>query len=304
MIDRLRAWNPSMAEYHEDLSISSGLIAGYRDGLSVALADQLRPRQVATSPPLVRGTLLHAMLSGDQTASVHVAPPTVTARRGARWLEALERARLARADALALASDVAACCCAWASLWMPFEGYRRAWLDSAPPPMRAAVRRFCMAPWPDSGARSQLRAMLSRWRVWPEVSHRWEPDEVPGAVCRIRQDIVAKAPSGAVVALSFKTTTRPLGATSWWPFWSRTYRRSEAFYRAGLRDLLGEQAFHQVLAVVRLEAPFPWAIYSLEDRAAELDETWSAEVVPAIREITEALARGEMHGPEERGIEI
>lgn len=302
--DRLRAWSPSMAEYHANPAISSGLIAGHREGLSVALADRVRPRTVATAPPLVRGTILHAWISGDQTASVHVAPPTVTARRGAEWQRALERAQLGRADALALASDVAACCCAWASLWMPSEGHRRAWLDAAPPPMRAAVRRFCLAPWPDSGARSQLRAMLSRWRVWPEVSHRWAPPEVPGAVCRIRQDVIAEAPSGAVVALSLKTTTKPLGASSWWPFWSRAYRRPEAFYRVGLRDLFGARPFHQALAVVRLEPPYPWAIYSLEERAAELDETWSAEVVPAIREITEALGRGEMHGPEERGIEL
>lgn len=31
-LGRLRAWSPAMAEYHSDLSISSGLIAGHREG--------------------------------------------------------------------------------------------------------------------------------------------------------------------------------------------------------------------------------------------------------------------------------
>ena len=151
--------------------------------------------------------------------------------------------------------------------------------------------------------------MFNDWESWPEVSYRWVPKDrdgapIEGAVCRIRQDLVARAPSGAWVSLQLKTTTATgLPERSWWPFWRRWYKRKSAFYRAGMLDLFGDTAFKDIYVVARLVEPYPWSWYDLHDRADELDNLWYTELVPEIKSIAESLGLGEAYGPEERGIE-
>ena len=283
VLSRLRAWHPSMTDYHRHASISSGFLAAahaeYGEGLSVALAERRawlnEPLRVTTTPRLAAGVALHAWLEDDPDTVIRIAPPAVKVRRGKKWTAALAAAEAAGASALLLAPHYLDLVRAWSSLIDPPEGA-------------------------DTGAKSSIRAMLRRWspRV-PEVSHRWSPFE--GCTCRIRPDLVCQAPSSTWYGISIKTTEIPLTPGRWWPFWTRHYRRSEAMYRAGLRDLFGDVPFRQLLVVARLVEPYPWAIFDLEERAAELDEAWETDVLPQLRIITEGLAVG--HGPEERGFE-
>jgi len=281
---RLVAWRPTMTEYHRHPSISSGFLSAahseYGEGLSVALAERndwlvrtAAGAEPTTKENLAAGITLHAWLEGDKETRIRVAHPRIKARRGEKWKAELSWARAVGAAALLLSEHHTKLCRAWDSL----------------------VGRD---PSVDTGAKVAIRAMLRRWSPrHPEVSHAWEPFE--GCVCRIRQDLIAKAPSGVWYAISIKTTETPLTPGRWWPFWTRHYRRSEAFYRAGLRDLFGSTPFRQLLVVARLVPPWPWAIFDLEERAEELDNSWEQDVLPQLKVITEGLAVG--HGPEERG---
>ena len=155
----------------------------------------------------------------------------------------------------------------------------------------------------DTPAKREILAIFRRWTPrFPEVSHVWEPfvvDEL--GQCRIREDAVVQAPGGAWCAVQIKSTAAPL-ATYMRRFWPRYVRRSSAFYRQGLLDLFGDTPFVQLLVVARLVPPYPWAIFSLAEHTETLDGIWTAELVPTLRDVTEALARGEQFGPEERGL--
>lgn len=113
---------------------------------------------------------------------------------------------------------------------------------------------------------------------------------------------MARAPSGMWGAFQIKTTSQPLTPGRWWPFWRRWYLRSSALYREGLRDLMAGEPFRQFLIVARLEAPYPWALFDLEERAEEIETAWRDDVTPELENITSALAAGRCYGPEEKGL--
>lgn len=288
---RLRAWSPSMAEYHAGFEVSQGFLADYRHlGLSEAIHARTLPRsRMTTKTELACGTTLHAWLqegvswspAGNwppgrgsrwqrrEGSSIRVAPPGVEARRGKEWAAALADAR--GADVLLLHKDFEAC---------------RASFDS--------LHRG------DTGRKREILAMHFNWRRWAEVSWRWELEEVPGLICRIRQDLVCEAPSGAWYCPGIKTTSKPVNERHWWPFWRRYYREAEALYREGLRNLFDATPFRQVLIVARTVPPYKWTWWDLESKAQELADVWYSELVPDLREIKETMDRGEWYGPEER----
>lgn len=279
----LRAWRPAMGLYHMDASISSGFLSAViHDGLSTALHRRSRPFQELTEEPqLARGAALHAWLSKDSDTRVLRAPIGLKVRRGERWDAERLKAIREGASVLLKAEDYDTCMCAWYSLTAPLT----AWGIY------------------DTSAKAEIRAIYKRWGGVPEVSHRWQPPEVPGCWCRIRQDVVAQPPSAEWWGtFSIKTTSKALTDSSWWPFWRRYYMKAEAFYRAGLKNLFGETPFRQFLILARLEPPYPWRIIDLADMAEELDDLWYSKLVPQLAEVTQALARGDRHGPEERGL--
>lgn len=286
---RLTAWRPSMTAYHEHQSISSGFLgkahSRYGEGLSAALHERQEwlaelaaaraagfQKIPATAPLLAKGAALHAWIEDDKAAIIRRAPPEVKVRRGKRWEAALRSALEDGADALLLTSELEELFYAWSSLILA-----------------------------DTEAKREILAILRRWspRV-PEVSHLWSPFE--GCWCRIREDLMARAPSGMWGAFQIKTTSQPLTPGRWWPFWRRWYLRSSALYREGLRDLMAGEPFRQFLIVARLEAPYPWALFDLEDRAEEIETAWRDDVAPELENITSALAAGRCYGPEEKGL--
>lgn len=294
----LRAWNPSMAEYHLGPEVSSGFLAeADREGLSVALhrralahavaAASPRGRPLTTDPRMGRGILMHKNLSGDSETLIWTAQ-RARARRGAAWEHEVEQAEAAGADAVLLAHEVEAVAGSWASLWSEIG---QPLAENGGPP------------WRDTDAKRQIRAILKAWspRV-PEVSHRWEV--LPGCWARIREDIVARAPSRMWAGFSIKTTTTPLVERHWWRFWRRWYARGDALYREGMRNLFGGEPVRRFLIVARLVPPYPWGLFDLSTRDAELDIIWEEGLLPQLREITEILACGESHGPEERGLDL
>lgn len=293
MIEKLTAWRPSMREYHTHPSISSGFLYQVtEEGLSAALG----ARDVAihagptTDPQLGKGTTLHAWIEGDEEAKILSTsgatgiwrkafprasdPGPVKVRRGKAWEAALVGATMAQADVLLKDEELAGLTLAWKSL-----------LNAGTP------------------AKRQILHLLRTWspRV-PEVSHLWEVGEIPGCFCRIREDMITQAPSGAWCCVQIKTTAVPLGR--WWNHWRRYVRRSTAFYRAGERDLFGDTPFRQLLIVARTEPPYEWALFDIEKESEDLDAISTDYILPALREITETLARGERFGPEERGLDL
>lgn len=325
IIDRLTAWTPTMQEYHdptrEPFEFSSSFLASVRDGLSVALERRSSGSAMTTDKRMGRGGWLHALFSGDPTARFHVAPAEVRVRRGAKWAAAVEYGHEIGAEAVLLVSDVLDCWAAWRSLWGPTEEWKIlsrlleacAHSQYFPVTARDALQAWCdrnrgkRLP-ADSEAKRTIRAILRRWSPrFPEVSHRWELSGVPGCRCRIREDLIPQAPSGAWATLQFKTTEKPLTG-----FVSRDLLRSLAFYREGHRDLFGRERFRQLLVVVRFEPPYPWAIFDVSSWAEDLDAAWNETLfgytmkyglrVPGLAEITEILARGDRHGPEEKGL--
>lgn len=277
LIQRITAWAPTMAEYHSGAEISSGFLGDVAsEGLSAALFARMNGQSITTDRRMGRGTLLHKWFSSDAGAAIAVAPPDVRARRGKKWALAVAAAEAKGASAIVTAEDKNLCLLSWYSL-------------------------LALPPFEDTPAKAQIRFMLKTWSPrFAEVSHRWEP--LPGAACRLREDWIGRAPSGGWGTIQLKTTEASIA--TWWSYWRRYVRRASAFYRAGLRNLFGETPFAQHLVVARLAPPFPWAIFSLEDRADELSEIWHGEVLHMIEWISETLARGEMHGPEEKGLAL
>lgn len=280
---RLLSWRPTMAEYHSDSSISSGFLRdAAQEGLSVALTARGNGYELSTDRRMGRGTLLHKWFTSDESARILIAPADVRVRRGKRWDAAREEAAAASADAVVTVEDAEVCARSWLSL-------------------------LAVPPYRDTPAKSQIRAVLRNWSPrFCEVSHRWEPEEVPGCVCRIRQDWVGRAPSGCWGDVQLKTTEKSLA--TWWRYWRRYVQRASAFYQRGMRDLVGAP-IRQFVVVARLPKdaqaegwPYPWAIFDLLPHADSLDALWNLEIVPGLRDIANALARGEAFGPEERGI--
>jgi hypothetical protein len=277
---RLQHWRPTMKNYHAHESVSCGFLGGaMRQGLSTSWHRASQPFQDLTDDPqLARGAALHAWLSKDYGTGVSRADPKIKTRRGAAWDVERVKAIAKGASVLLKFEDWEKCFASWHSL-LAEPGFE------------------------DTPAKSEIRAIYKRWEGFPEVSHLWKPTEVPGCLCRIRQDIIAKPPGGDWWgAFSIKTTTKSLTDSSWWPFWRRYYMRSEAFYRAGLNDLFWEVPFKQFLIIARLEPPYPWRIVDLSDWAEEMDDVWYSQLVPQLADITERLARGDHYGPEEGGL--
>lgn len=277
---RLTQWRPAMQEYLADASISSGFLGTtLSEGLSAALYEHVQPRAgPTTAPALAKGAALHAWLTDDTTTVVRAAVGC-DVRMGARWTGWLEWARAAGVDVLLTQTGMLECIRAIGSLELL-----------------------------DTGAKREIYAMFRRWRSWPEVSHKWVPQDEDGkpverAVCRLRQDLVARRPTGGWVSVQVKTTKATgLPEAAWWRFWRKAYRGSSAFYRAGMRNLFGDEPLKELFVVVRLEPPFPWAWYDLADRAEELDLLWYSEQIPEIRMISQQLGQGKRHGPEEEGV--
>jgi hypothetical protein len=69
-------------------------------------------------------------------------------------------------------------------------------------------------------------------------------------------------------------------------------------------DLFQGEPFEHLLIVGRTVAPFQWALFSLADYAEELDDLWTEDILPRLKDITETFARGETYGPEERGLQL
>jgi hypothetical protein len=306
----LRAWRPTMADYHAGPEISGSFLADVlREGLSVALHNRAeqqataarspRGRAVTTDARMAKGIALHKLISGDQDTVIRTARLRVVVRRGALWEDDLAAATRAGADALLLTSDAVAVAESWGSLWPrelleTWEVIReQATAAGLPVPDGEPVARE------DTGQKSLIRAILRRWSPSvPEVSHRWEV--VPGLWARIRWDMVSRAPSGVWTATSIKTTETPLVDRAWWRFWRRWYAVSDALYRDGLRNLFGAEPCARQTIVARLVPPYPWRRFDLSTRDAELDIIWEEEILPTLREIADAFARGEAHGAEER----
>lgn len=277
---RIEHWRPSMKDYHADGSFSSGLLSAVMaEGQSTAWHRASQPFQELTDDPqLACGAALHAWLAKDHGTGVSRADPKIKTRRGAAWDVARATAIFKGDSVLLKFEDWATCRASWDSLLAEPGFY-------------------------DTPAKSEIRTVYKRWEGFPEVSHRWEPPEVPGCVCRIRQDVIAKPPSADWWgAFSIKTTSKSLTDSSWWPFWRRYYMYTEAFYRAGLKDLFKDVPFRQFLIIARLEPPYPWRIVDLSEKSDELDDLWYSELVPQLSDITERLARSDKHGPEEGGL--
>ena len=279
--ERLVHWRPAMAEYLSDPSISSGFLSTVMsDGLSTALHEHGQTRQgPTTEPALAKGAALHAWLTQDETTTVWAAVGC-DSRSGGKW-----------------------------SQWLAWATARGVDVLLTQPGMLEIARAAASLERLDTPKKREIRSMFRDWRSWPEVSHRWVPqardgEPVDGAVCRIRQDLVARSPRGLLVSVQVKTTgATGLPESSWWPFWRRWYKRSAAFYRAGMRDLAAGEPLKELYVVARLVEPYPWTWYDLAERFDELDRIWYDELVPEIRTIAECLARGERYGPEERGLE-
>jgi len=269
-----------MAEYLADGSISSGFLASaMTKGLSHALHERhLLNGRPTTEPVLAKGAALHAWLTRDETVTVWAALGCKS-RAGRKWHRWLDLARMRDVDVLLTQAGMNECERSSASLTRG-----------------------------DTPKKKEIIAMFRAWKSWPEISHRWVPTDrdgepVEGAVCRIRQDLVARTPGGLWVSVQVKTTAATgITANSWWSFWHRWYRRNAAFYRAGIRHLMAGEALKEIYVVARLAEPYPWTWFDLTDRADELDAIWYDELIPEIRTIAESLARGERYGLEERGL--
>lgn len=280
---RLTSWRPTMPEYLGDRSISSGYLGtSMWDGLSTAEWKRRQPlERPTTEPVLAKGAALHAWLTKDLTVAVEVAKRCKT-RSGKDWEKDLERCKATGVDVLLL-----------------------------PQHMLEIVKANKSLADLDTPKKKEIHAMFHQWESCPEVSYRWVPKDrdgepIEGAVCRLRQDLVAlspRLPRGLWVSLQLKTTAATgLPERAWWPYWRRYYKRKAAFYRHGMLDLFGETPFRDIYVVARLKEPYPWSWYDLADRSDELDEIWYNELVPEIKVIATQLGRGEAYGPEERGI--
>lgn len=326
LVQRITAWAPSMRVYHdpirEPFEISSSFLSAVADeGLSVALERRQAGSEMTTDKRMGRGAWLHALFSGDLTATFHVAPAEVKIRRGAKWEAAVKYGHEIGAEAVLLVSDVLDCWEAWRSLWGPtpeWQAWSFALASCAQHPYMPVTAREALEAWfdrcrgrklpLDSEAKQTIRAILRRWSPrFAEVSHRWELAGVPGCWCRIREDLVPRAPSGWTT-VQFKTTEKPL------PWFVRNpLLRSLAFYREGHRNLFEREPFRQYVVVTRFEPPYPWAIFDVSAWSEDLDTAWNEVLygyggkyglrVPGLIEITETLSRGERHGPEEKGIQ-
>lgn len=286
VLERLTAWRPSMELYHRHPALNSGFLSRAHsevgEGLSTALyeraATMAEPWGPTTQEELVNGIVLHAWVE-DDPIEIHHAPVNVRARRGDAWAAAVDAASAKGAHVVVLREQFRYLEAAWLSLVAPRPGM-------------------------DTPAKAYIRAMMREWgpRV-PEVSHVWTPFE-GAATCKIREDFCAYPPpprSGVWHACQIKTTREALTARRWWPLWRRHYRRASALYREGLRDLFQGEPFRQVLIVARLVPPYPWALFSLEERADEIEECWAQDVRPEIERVSAAIAAGRMYGPEECG---
>lgn len=276
---RVTAWRPSMADYHADMSISSGFLSRVVDeGLSSALAERAMPTFITTDARMAKGNLLHAWLEGGHDVDkIAVASAGVKVKRGNRWEEELAKALRSGASSILTTADRDAMIRSWSSLLDP--------------------GLF------DTPAKKQIRYILKSWTPkFYEVSHKWNPSGIESCWCRTREDIVARSPSGVWTAIQIKTTATPLAR--WWPYWRRYVRRSSAFYRASHRDLFREEPFNHLLIVGRTEPPYQWGLFKLVDYAEELDMLWQDDILPQLQDVTATLARGETYGPEERGLSL
>lgn len=314
--ERLRAWDPPMAQYHGDLTSlgQSTARAVHEHGLSqLRLNDpkllelQVRHQLGGTIERLPwyvhAGSIIGDRISGEKDrrrSYISYAPPELLSRRSNAYKRFELDAFMQGREAVILAHEHRRIEAAWD------------WLcsDNAMTSMKRAFRL----------------AMTGTTR-WPEVSHRWQPDGVePFAgdgivdagpfLCRLREDVVLyQESSGVWATIQIKCTTKRLKGFFPWQ-WRKYNFWAASWYNRGLTDLLGFEPAQYLLVIcltppyeigferINRDTPLPGATRSGNSGqwsgSEELAMFWNDTIEPTLRQIREALNTGRLWGPEER----
>jgi hypothetical protein len=286
-----------MAEYHGGQWVTASFVDRVLEqGLSRALAERDKTRELELRVPILTGIALHYKAQGVCPWVAHGGTIGVFhGKRGSgKWREVISMVR-----------EINRVGC-------PVEGIL---LEAEALEVDRAFSSLTSGE--DTKAKREARGLLSARQQVAEASCIWEP--VEGLTAAVRPDLVVVV-RGQVVAVPIKTTALPITLPAWWRQWSsgakyHGWLTSACFHHYGLRAAYG-RTIPQMWMTIRTEPPYPWSMVRVSDHPDDgaqhlyrgrsaletMDHHWETVVLPTLREIRDAGLEGRRHGLEECGI--